>query len=369
MSHRLSTLQKHISASARTMAPKILLHGSGAIGSVYVYLLSKAGYDITAVLRSNYEAVKANGFVMDSEMYGQGQRFHPKVVQTPAEAAPDGPYDYVIVAAKAIPDAEISKTIAPVVNRGKTTIALIQNGIGIEDEYVKAFPENPLLSCVVYLPTTQISPGHIRMGNFESLEVGAYPSSAYTDNPEVKAAADRFMEILKHAGSNAKWFDDVQEKRWNKLLFNAPLNPICALTLSRDTAYMASSPEAIAVIEAVMLEVVQVAQALGYDSVKADTVEDWIHRAGGRMDGEGIEPSMLVDAVSGRRMEADVILGGPVKVAKKLGVKVPRLETLYALTKALDEANTYRQPGQSLKGDEAAAARKKREQESAPSAG
>ena len=49
-------------------------------------------------------------------------------------------------------------------------------------------------------------------------------------------------------------------------------------------------------------------------------------------------------------MEVEVILGNPVKVAKRLGVDVPRMETLYALTKALDDANRWRQPGQSLTG-------------------
>lgn len=200
---------------------------------------------MTAVCRSNYDVVKVNGFLIDSVRYGKGIRFHPKVVRSPAEAASANPggFDYVIVSAKALPDAKISKTIEPAITKGKTTIALIQNGIGIEDEYVSLFPDNPILSCVVYLPTTQVAPGRIEMGNFESLEVGTYPASAYADSakPRIKAAADGFIEMLKHAGSNVKWFDDIQEKRWNKLLLNAPWNPICALTLSRDSAYLTSS--------------------------------------------------------------------------------------------------------------------------------
>ena len=198
------------------MSSKILLHGSGAIGSVYVYLLDKAGYDVTAVCRSNYDAVKANGFLIDSDKYGKGLRARPKVVKSPDEAATNGPFDYVIVAAKALPDAEISKTIAPAVTDRKTTIVLIQNGVGIEDEYAKRFPDNPILSCVVYLPAKQITPGHIEMGDLEKQEVGTFPASAYGDREHVKAAADSFMEILKTAGSQAKFFDDVQEMRWKK---------------------------------------------------------------------------------------------------------------------------------------------------------
>lgn len=113
------------------MAPKILLHGCGAIGTIYVYLFHKAGYDVTAVCRSNYAAAKKDGFRIDSDRYGKELHFQPKVVQSPADAAKDGPYDFVIVATKTLSDAETSKAIAPAVTKGRTLIALLQNGIGI----------------------------------------------------------------------------------------------------------------------------------------------------------------------------------------------------------------------------------------------
>ena len=344
------------------MAPmRILLHGSGAIGTIYLYLLSKAGHDVTAVCRSNYDIAKVQGFRIDSDRYGQDIRIKPKVVRSPKEAAQDGPYDYIIIATKALPDAETSKTIAPAVTKGLSTIVLLQNGIEIEDEYAKEFPDNPLLSCVVYLPTTQVSPGHVKMGHFEMLEVGTFPANAYREQAKVREAANRFMTILKDAGSSVRWYDDIQEKRWNKLLLNAPWNPICALTLSRDVAFLASSPVASNIIEDVMLEVVAVAQKLGYTSINPRAATEQLQRAGGRVGGKGIEPSMLVDVLNGRRMETEAILGNSVKVAKRLGVDVPRMGLLYGLTKALDESIAFRQPGQSLGGDETRTARASRE--------
>lgn len=347
------------------MAPKILLHGSGAIGTVYVYLLHKAEYDITAVCRSNYEAAEANGFLIDSDRFGKGLHFHPKVVRTPDEAAQEGSYDYLIVTTKALPDAETSKVIQPAVTKGKTTIVLIQNGIGIEDEYAETFPENPLLSCVVYLPATQASPGHIQMGTFESLEVGTFPASAYKEKPGPKKATDEFIEIMKNAGSKAQFFDDVQEKRWDKLIVNASWNPICALTLSRDVAFLTSSPAAENLIYDVMLEVVAIAQALGYTSLTAERASEQLKRARGRIGGKGLEPSMLVDVLNGRRMEVEAILGNAVKVAKNVKIEVPRLEMLYGLAKALDDSTALRQPGQSLAGDETKIERAKRDEKAA----
>lgn len=349
------------------MAPKILLHGAGAIGTVYVYLLHKAGFDVTAVCRSNYLAAKKDGFVIDSEKYGKGIRFQPKVVQSPTEAAKDGPFDFVIVSTKTLSDAETSRVIEPVVTIGRTLIALIQNGIGIEDELAQRYPDNPLLSCVVYLPATQIKPGHIQMGGVEILEVRSFPASAYQAKPPVKEAADQLMEILRKAGSEVRWYDDVQEKRWNKLLLNAPWNPICALTLSREVAFLVSSPVADKIIFDIMLEVVAISQALGYRCITIQDAEKQLAWVRAKVGSKGIEPSMLVDVLNGRRMEVETILGNPVRVAKGLGIDVPRMEMLYGLTKALDEAITFKQPGQSLGGDETRAAKLK-ENESMPQA-
>jgi 2-dehydropantoate 2-reductase len=51
-------------------------------------------------------------------------------------------------------------------------------------------------------------------------------------------------------------------------------------------------------------------------------------------------------------------LGNPIKVANEVGVSVPRMETLYVLLKALDEAMALREPGKSLGGDETEDARR-----------
>jgi 2-dehydropantoate 2-reductase len=101
-----------------------------------------------------------------------------------------------------------------------------------------------------------------------------------------------------------------------------------------------------------MDEVVSLAQAQGYTDITTSIAREQLQRALERKGTKGIEPSMLVDVVNGRRMEVEAILGNPVRIAGKLGVEVPRMETLYALLKGLDEAAALRAPGQSLGGDE-----------------
>ena len=45
----------------------------------------------------------------------------------------------------------------------------------------------------------------------------------------------------------------------------------------------------------------------------------------------GGRPSMLVDWEKGSRMELEVILGNPIRMARKKGVSMPRLQAMYSL--------------------------------------
>lgn len=69
------------------------------------------------------------------------------VVKTAAEAGET--YDYVVLAHKAIDQSSVPERIAPAIDENKTTIVIIQNGVGNEEPFRKAFPKNAILSCVV----------------------------------------------------------------------------------------------------------------------------------------------------------------------------------------------------------------------------
>jgi 2-dehydropantoate 2-reductase len=309
--------------------PRILLFGAGSVGTVYLWLLSRVA-STTAVCRSNYDVVKKDGFIINSSIFGQDIYFKPDVVHNCEEAASQSskPYDYIIVCSKAIPG--MAKLIGSAVTPEHTAVVLVQNGVGIEEEYAQAYPSNPIISTVVYLPATQRPAGVIKHGEVEKLQVGAYPSSATSIH------AKSFTELVTSAGGTAEWYEDVQLKRWSKLLVNASWNPICALTLSKDTDVLTASDEATGVLLAVMLEIRDIAAAHGHE-ITREEVEIQLGRAQARIPkNAGIEPSMLQDVHAGRRIEVEAIVGNPVRMAKEKGVACVRLEMLYVLAKALD---------------------------------
>jgi len=87
-------------------------------------------------------------------------------------------------------------------------------------------------------------------------------------------------------------FDDIQPRRRSKLLMNASWNPICALAQSSDVQFMASSPGATNFVWEVMLEVVKIAQALGYAEITEKDAAYQLERAEVRTKANVVEPSI-----------------------------------------------------------------------------
>ncbi|KAI1115053.1 2-dehydropantoate 2-reductase [Nemania sp. NC0429] len=338
------------------MAPRVLIFGAGSLGIVYTWVLSRAvpESNITAVCRSNYDVASRDGFTLHSTHWGQNLSVRPQVVRSVSEAVAQShsqselesqsqPFDYIVVTAKALPTKpSTAELIRPAITPGKTAVVLIQNGIGIEDEFARLYAGDdvPILSTVAYIPATQTEPGVVRHDVLEHLHIGTYPAAGVPASH--KRAARAFVDLLAAAGATATLHDDVQGQRWGKLLVNASWNPICALTRSRDKQFAASGRdegggegnEALRFVRDVMLEVASVAQACGYTEVNEELVDFQMGRAAKRVL-PGIQPSMLADALESKTLETDAIIGNAVRIAKEKNVPVPLMRSVYVLAHAL----------------------------------
>ena len=308
---------------------KALIFGAGGVGCVYGYILHKGGATVTAVCRTNYNAVKERGIDINSHIFGECH-YNPIATRTVGEAASHGPFDYIIVASKAFPGT--AEMIKDAVTPEQTAIVLAQNGIGIEEDYARLYPKNTIISGVVYLPVTQVRPGVVDMGPLERFEIGTYPANASAD---AKAQTQKLSDMWKKGGATAPVFDDVQPVRWLKVAINASWNPICALTVCDDANFLRSSNQTEAAIRKIMKEVSRVATAAGYpDAITEERIDEDLERPKSRLAVGGKEPSMLTDVRANRPIEVEAILGNTLRIAQKHGVEVPYVELLYTLAKA-----------------------------------
>ncbi|PMD21605.1 2-dehydropantoate 2-reductase [Hyaloscypha hepaticicola] len=313
------------------MEPKIdvLLYGVGAIGSFYAFILNRSpSVRLTLVARSNYEAVKANGITLDSEIHGK-HTFRPyNVVSNPVDAA--GHYHYVVCVNKAINQDAVAKSLAPVVD-DTTAIVLIQNGVGNEDPFRAQFPKCSILSCVTWVGATQTSPGIVTHIKSENTEIGLFPNPSLPRVLEL-GRLDSFTYLLKAGNTKFVVEENIQIRRWEKVVWNVAWNAITALTMIDTKTWLHSSPDAIPLTKKLMHEVIEVARKSGVP-MRDELVDELFTKI---MALPGVYTSMQKDVAAKNPLEIEVILGVPVKKARELGVDIPVLEVIHTLVAAVD---------------------------------
>ena len=251
---------------------KVLVVGGGGVGTMAAYALESAGEaEVTMVLRSNFNAVKQNGFTIDSIQHGHDiTEWRPSQLVDKVPSAQDvagAPYDYIIVATKNIPDVKptVTDIIEDAVTPGKTSILLLQNGLNIERPIISRFPENVVLSGVSLISTTETQHGVIRHDFTDDCKVGPFFGSGSKVQPEIaEASAHRLVNAYNACGKvNWEYDEDVPFTRWRKLVYNSSFNSVAAVT-GMDTARMRMSEFVIdELVLPIMLEIKAAAKAAG----------------------------------------------------------------------------------------------------------
>lgn len=327
------------------MPTRILLVGAGAIGAFFASRLATVpNVLVSALCRSNYPAVKDKGFRITSPYFGESM-FRPEhTFSSPDEArqvrrSKGLSWDYLLVATKALPDvSDDSQLLEGLLDR-ESCIVLVQNGIAIEDPYRRRFPRNAILSGVTIASCAQPEPGLIKHNRWTKTDIGPYlPDGKSSDNLTQRCRT--FVNFLSDSGikdAKACSHDDLQFIRWHKIAINATMNPSAVLSGGAGNRELALDPDLAEHAKGVMNEVLAVAPI-----VLGKRLPDWLATPEQVLESvskntSGSRPSMWQDWEAGRRMELEVILGNPVRMAKERGMEMPRVQGMYALLKKAQE--------------------------------
>lgn len=294
----------------------VVVIGTGAVGSFYGALLAKQGIDVSVVARTDYEYIRQHGIVVESKL--GDIHFKPKqVVRNPRELT-ESP-DYVLLCVKVVEQADRVALLTGVLAPG-TSIVLISNGIEIEEEIVRAYPDHELISGLAFICVTRIAPGKIWHQAYGRLALGNYPHG-------LSARTRALCAAFEKSGINCVASEDIISARWQKCVWNAAFNPLSVLSGGLGTADILSTEEPS--VRALMDEIRAIAIASGH-TMPDDIVER-------NVDSTRTMPpyktSMLLDFEAGRPMETEAILGNAVRAGRRASVAVPHLETVYALMK------------------------------------
>ncbi len=303
---------------------KVLVIGSGAIGGLYGGKLAQIGAKVSYVCRSDYEAIKNNGIRVKS-IWGDFS-FRPEKVITSCEQYQEEP-DFILVCLKVLPEIDVPSIIRPAVGE-KTSIVLIQNGIDIEKNIYKKFPANELISVLAFVCSNRIEPGVIHHLDYGLLRMGSYPEG-------ISEKTEALKQLFDLAKVPCELTRDVVKARWQKLVWNAPFNPLSVLLGGANTSEMLKDKNMRNLIYEIMKEVCLIAETIG-KPLSENVAEEMITLT------EKMTPyktSMLLDFEAKRPMEVEAILGNAVRIAQKHKVKVPKLETIYSILSMLDRKN------------------------------
>jgi 2-dehydropantoate 2-reductase len=329
------------------MPTEILIVGAGAIGALYASRLAVVpNVSVSVICRSNYAAVSAHGFRVSSPQYGEYTFTPARTFANPAEARKSGVHwDYIVVSTKALPDVSDDSAILEGLVGDRTAIVLIQNGLGVEEPYAKRFPRAAICSAVTIATCAQPEHGVIKHNRWTRINSGAYlPHLDVGETREtdaaVVAANDAFVDLLVAGGvkdASAYSHAKLQLVRWHKIAINASMNPSSVLTLGSTNNAMAADPELQRHLKGVMTEILETApKVLGQPMPAEFATPDAIIRSTLR-NTSGSRPSMAMDWEAGKRMEIEVILGNPIRIARERGFEMPRLQSLYALVRMAQE--------------------------------
>ncbi|KAI1656336.1 2-dehydropantoate 2-reductase [Daldinia decipiens] len=345
----------------------ILFVGAGAVGCFYASRLHYPSHNIhtSLIARSNYSAIAASGVILETHSFGD-YTFSPYAVfpsiahavptssattnLAPTRQSPRDGWDYIIVTTKALPDrTDDAATVAPLVS-AKTCIVLIQNGVGVEEPYRKRFPQNPIVSAVTVISAEQIRNGVVRQNRWTRISLGPYGSGLGTPPSPNDEPSDVVKQGHQRMDQLAQWWTryggirdvethtelELQTIRWHKLCINAAFNPTAVLSGGRGNADQLTDPELREHIQGVMSEIWNAApKVLGKPFPDNLAKPEKIIRSTER--NAGARPSMLLDWEAGRPMELEVILGNPIRIARRAGVDMPKLQTLYALLRSMQK--------------------------------
>jgi 2-dehydropantoate 2-reductase len=242
-----------------------------------------------------------------------------------AEALPD--FDLGIVATKGTELAAAASRLTGLAVGA--TLMTVQNGLGAE-RIVRDHGDWPVLSAVTFMSGTRHADTHVEYILDTETWIGPFEDAEYERAEEV-------AELFRAAGLKARAFPDLRPAQWSKLIFNATVNAVAALTgLPHDPRFAARElPTDLGhLVHDLVDEGTRVAAAAGVGLHE----DPWEMNVLATQRGSAHYPSMLEDVEARRPTEIDLITGALVREAARLGVDVPLHTALLRLVKARESS-------------------------------
>jgi 2-dehydropantoate 2-reductase len=292
--------------------------GAGAIGSLYAAHLARVADVVVLTRRPEHAAA-----LRDNGLRVSGRHDFTARPEATANAAELRDAELCIVATKAT---DLEPAAAALRDRlAGATVMTVQNGLGAE-EIVRRYGDWPLVSAVTFMSGNRHDDTHVQYILDTETWLGPYETTSY-------AFVEEVADLLVRSGLKARPFPDLRPAQWSKLIFNATVNSVSALTELPHERHFADldGPAALGhLVHGLVEEGKRVAAARGV-SLHDDP---WEMNVLATQRGSAHVPSMLEDVQARRPTEIELITGALLREAERAGVPAPLHAALYSLVKA-----------------------------------
>ncbi|KAJ4865045.1 ketopantoate reductase panE/ApbA domain-containing protein [Trichoderma breve] len=327
----------------KTPRLKILSVGGNPVSAFLSWRLQATNAcDVTLVWKSGFEHVAQYGISFKSSTFGN-ERFKPRhVVRNPEDAAGnrDGPFDYVILCVKALPDVyDLAAVIESVVTPQHTCILVnTTHTLGIEAAIEERFPTNVVLSLVSGAELTQL--GQSEFEHKGSTDVWVGPASRNANIPQSiqEDMAQAISMTLSSGQVNSQVSNNIRQQQYERVIGPIAFHPISVIFETSNHVALLEKMGVKDMISEVIDELLRLAEANGCKfapNFKQSIMDDMAKP-------NQPESIMWQDFIARRPMEVETYLGSPIRLARDAKVSVPRIETLYAILHNLNIVNRNR---------------------------
>ncbi len=292
--------------------------GAGSIGSLFAGHLANVA-DVLVLTRREDHARALN----ERGLRVSGRHDFTARVTAASDPADLPDFDVGIIATKAgglEPAADaLSRRFAG------ATIMTVLNGLGAE-AVVRQRGEWALVSAVTFMSGTKHSDTHVEYILDTATWLGPYEDTPFERVAEI-------ADLIVASGLKAEALPDLLPAQWSKLIFNATVNGVAALTGLRHDAHFAAEGEPSDLghlVHDLVDEGKSVAAAAGVELYD----DPWEMNLLATSRGSAHYPSMLEDVDAHRPTEVELINGALVREARRVGVDAPLHTAVYRLVKA-----------------------------------
>jgi len=297
---------------------RVVVLGAGAMGAFYAskFFDSSLLSTVLVAREPRYDRLKAEGLVVN------GKHYSIPVVH-PDEATP--PADLIIVALKhhSLPEAvhDLKNLVGD-----QTTLVSVMNGLDSEEYLGSIYGMDKLLYAIA------VAIDALREGNSVTYTNPGKVIFGEPDNSQPSERVRRVQAAFEQAGVVTEIPTDMMRMLWWKFMVNVGINQASAVMRAPYGVFQ-SSPDAQALMETLMREVLVLAQRVGVNLGEHD-LDAW-YAFLKTLSPKG-KTSMLQDIEAGRKTEVEIFAGKMVELGKSHGIPTPVNQTLLSIVHVLE---------------------------------